>query len=231
VEGVRPYEIWFVRDGENRLVSARQFSPKEQKVRGLIIMELSTDPDTRGRMQDLITADKAEWDAERRGWNLTHRGARISVTGDMGNRLTGEESIVRTPVKFYPCELSPEELRFRKMAQWTQFLSIRQLNDLLVRGEVEPDAVAQIKHNRFAMTINNMILLVLGITFFMNRLPANVLTQAAKALVVCACAVLIIFIGQRLVGASGVFDPALPAWMPIFLFGPVAVVLLEKVKT
>jgi len=75
-----------------------------------------------------------------------------------------------------------------------------------------------------------MILLLLGMSFLMTRLPRSVLTQGAKALVTCAAAFLITFIGQQLVG-TGSFSPAFPAWLPIFIFGPVAALLLENVKT
>jgi hypothetical protein len=96
--------------------------------------------------------------------------------------------------------------------------------------------VDRIKHERFTNPINNMVLLLLGIAFFLNRLPETVLTQGAKALGTCAVSFLIAFAGQHLIGAAGAvagipIPPALPAWMPIFLFGPVAVLLLANVKT
>ncbi|MBI4580265.1 MAG: hypothetical protein HY718_11220, partial [Planctomycetes bacterium] len=47
---------------------------------------------------------------------------------------------------------------------------------------------------------------------------------------VCTAAFLVTFVGQQLVGA-GSFSPALPAWLPIFIFGPVAALLLDNVKT
>jgi len=42
VEGARVYDVWCVRDGENRLVSAMKFSPKRKMIRGFIVLELST---------------------------------------------------------------------------------------------------------------------------------------------------------------------------------------------
>jgi mannitol-specific phosphotransferase system IIBC component len=125
------------------------------------------------------------------------------------------------------------------MAAWTQFLSTAQLNQLVRRGEVRAEDIARIKHTRFTLPINNMVLLLLGMAFFMNRLPNSVLTQGAKALATCAISFLVAFAGQQMVGAfSGAYAgtlPAwvsiLPAWVPLFLFGPLAVVLLDNVKT
>ena len=228
VEGARIYDVWCVKEGDSRLVSALQFSPAKKKIRNLIVMELSTDPQTRGQMQDVVVADWAYWDARRHGWILD-RGVRISEASSGGVWARGG-SLTGTRVDFYPSELSPEDLLLRKTAQWLRFLSVGQLDRLEKRGDADPGQVAHVKHGRFTLPINNIILLLLGISFFMNRLPGSVLTQGAKALTACSVAFLVTFVGQQLVGSAG-FSPALPAWLPIFVFGPLVVVLLDNVKT
>jgi len=229
VEGARVYEVWFVKDGDNRLISAQQFSPMQQAVRLLIVMELSTDPATRGRLGDVIMAHKAKWDPRRKGWALAG-GRRFSVTDNEETGLFGQHFLDRERVDFYPCTLTPEELQLRQTTQWLGFLSTRQLNLLARRGDVNPDRIAQVKHARFTLPISNMILMLLGMSFFMQRLPESVLTQGAKALSVCAVSFLVTFAGQQLIGSAGL-NPALPAWVPVFLFGPLAVLLLDNVKT
>jgi lipopolysaccharide export system permease protein len=228
VEGAREYDLWFVKDG-SRLVSARRFWPKHGEIRGLYIVELSTRRGEKGRLAGTITADVAQWDAAARGWRLA-RGGHYDLSGD-------EVSSVRpTPIEFYPSELSPDDLVLRKMTAWTQFLSTSQLNQLLRRDASRQGIIDDIKHKRFTQPINNMILLLLGIAFFLNRLPSSVLNQGAKALATCAFSFLIAFAGQQLIGAvatvAGIpIHPALPAWVPIFLFGPLAVLLLDNIKT
>ena len=51
-----------------------------------------------------------------------------------------------------------------------------------------------------------MILLLLGISFFMNRLPESALTQGAKSLATCAAAFLVTFIGQQCMGSTESFS-------------------------
>jgi lipopolysaccharide export LptBFGC system permease protein LptF len=230
VEGLRSYGIWCVRDGENRLLSAQYFSPKHQEIRGLMVMELNRSANQRAQLGDVITATRARWNPERHGWDLTQRGMRIKAAEAVTGGITSEASVTRVPLDFYRCELTPEELLSRQNAQWIQFLSVRELN----RMQRQPDAnllqIAQIKHSRFTLPISNMILLLLGMSYFMCRLPNSVLTQGAKALVTCAAAFMVTFIGQQLVG-SGSFPPELPAWLPILLFAPVVAVLMDNVKT
>jgi lipopolysaccharide export system permease protein len=229
VEGARVYDLWFVRDGQNRLVSALQFSPGKQKMSGMIIMELKTDEKGSSQLGDVITADWATWNEKERGWDLL-RGVRISMISDEAGILSAQHELKRTPVKFYTTDLTPAEFKLRQTAQWMQFLSVRQLNQLAKRGDVGPRQIAQIRHTRFTQPINNMILLLLGVSFFMNRLPRGVLTQGSQALAVCSLSFLIAFAGQQIAG-SAAMSPALPAWLPIFLFGPIAVLLLDNVKT
>jgi lipopolysaccharide export LptBFGC system permease protein LptF len=225
VELNRVYDLWFLKDAD-RLLSAQRFRPSTGEIRGLYVVEVAG---PRKRLAGAITADIASWDAARRRWNLTN-GRHYDLSG------SDVATVKPTRLDYYESQLDPDELVLRKMAAWTQFLSTRQLNKLATQDPTRRGLVDHIKHSRFTQPINNMILLLLGISFFMHRLPESVLTQAVKALIVCALVVMIAFAGQHLVGAVGSvigvpIHPALPAWLPIFLFGPLAVLLLDNVKT
>jgi len=235
VDGSRVYDVWCVRDGQDRLLSAMRFSPKEKAIRNLIVLELSKHTMTRGRLSSVLTADKAYWDGDRQGWRL-ERGVRIRRASEDVGGLSTDSSILREMVEFYPSQLTPDELLLRQTVQWIRFLSVAQLTDIERRGDADPAVIAQLKHARFTMPINNMILLLIGITFFLNRLPEGILSQGAKALGTCAIVFLIAFMGQQFVGSVQMvgatpFLQALPAWLPIFLFGPLAVVMMDNIKT
>jgi lipopolysaccharide export LptBFGC system permease protein LptF len=181
----------------------------------------------------MIRADHARWNAQKGGWDLTQRGILLEVGRDAAVRTIGvaDDKLVPIPVSFYETDLSPDNLLLRKSAQWLDFLSLRQINVLEKRGDADPARVARIRHTRFTLPISNMVLLLLGIPFFMNRLPGNVLGQGSKALAVCAVAFLMTFVGQQVVDPTGGFWQALPYWLPIFVFGPISVLLLDNVKT
>jgi len=228
VEGAKVHEVWFVRDGENRLISAKQFSPKEQRIGKLLVMELSPDPGDKGALRDVVLADKADWNQEKRGWDLTN-GLRFSVAAQ-GEGVFGRNWMVKERVAFYDSTLVPDDIKLRQTTQWLAFLSTSQLNALAEHGEVDRLRVAQIKHRRFTEPIGNMLLLLLGLPFFMNRLPVSILTQGGKALLMCAICFLVTFGGQQVAGTLDV-SPALPAWIPILIFAPVAVLVLDNVKT
>lgn len=230
IEGRKPYEVWCVRDGDSRLINALQFSPAQKGIRGLVILELDTDEDTKGQLKDVITADLARWDDTRRGWVL-ERGIRHSMSGSEAGLLGADSAAQRTSVSFYETTLNPDQLKLRQTVQWMQFLSIQQLRELEASGDVNVAQVAPLKHSRFTLPINNMILLLLGLSCYMTRSPSSVLTIAAKALVLCASAFIFTFVAQQLVSNISILSPAVPAWLPIFIFGPIVVLLLENAKT
>jgi hypothetical protein len=61
------------------------------------------------------------------------------------------------------------------------------------------------------------------------REPTNVMAAGGKALVVAGTFFLVAFIAQSVVKEEAY--AALIAWIPILLFGPVAVLLLANVRT
>jgi len=236
VEGAVAYDLWCVKDQDGRLFSAQKFSPKEQQIVGLVVIERFTEPGDAanyGKLRGVIRADRARWDGRKGGWELTQRGYRLTIGREQGVSVAAGAAGNLTPVpaSFYPTELSPDNLLLRKSAQWLDFLSLRQIRQIEKRGDAEPARVARIRHTRFTLPISNMILLLLGIPFFMNRLPGSVLGAGGKALVVCGVAFLATFLGQQIVEPTGGIWQTLPYWLPIFVFTPISVLLLDNVKT
>jgi lipopolysaccharide export system permease protein len=233
VEGRRVYGVWCLRDGPQRLVSAAKFYPIDRRLARMIVIERRQD----GSLDGIIKADLATWTVEtneagkvaRRGWKLA-RGVRFRPGANAQDVFSPEQDIEPTRVDFYPSDLAPDEIVLRQAAQWMNFLSLGQLGELQRRGVARPEQVAAIRHARFTSPINNMILLILGIVFFLRREPSTVLVQGAKALAVCASCFIIAFVGQNLAGQFTMF-PALPAWLPIILFAPLCAVLLDSVRT
>ncbi len=224
IEGRETYGIWFVNDRNNTLVSAVKFLPRAKKMKRPIIMNR----DRNNRVTDIIMADTAIWDEERKVWQL-ERGKLIDASEDLDRTFGLDISLESELVTTYESDLTPKELMLRQVAQWVDFMSIRQLNALEERDTSRRWVIAQTKHTRFTLPFANMVLLLIGIPFFLNREPRNVLINAALSLGVCSSCFVLNFVAQNLVSAT--IHPALPAWVPIILFGPVAVVLIDRIKT
>ncbi len=83
----------------------------------------------------------------------------------------------------------------------------------------------------------NVILLLLAIGSIMTREPQRLKSASTKCLLLCGLCLTSVFIMHQLAGQppndSRLADtwPALMAWMPIFIFGPTSVWMLDRIKT
>lgn len=223
IEGRRTFGVWFRPDRDNALLSASMFSPRAQEMRGIIAVKR----DDKLRMTNVIRADSARWDEDRQVWIL-FKGESMQLSAEEGQGA--QPNLGRAPVAIYPSDLSPKELALQQASQWTNFISLRHLTRLQKRFPQSTEFV-KVKHARLTTMITNMILLLLGVPFFLNRERAPVLVAGGKCLLACGACFVTTFLCQsvELVGVD--INPALPAWIPVFLFGPIAVILLGEIKT
>ena len=127
---------------------------------------------------------------------------------------------------FYPSDLKVEEIVLRESSRWIQYMSIRQLGKLLKLNRI-PDREGALltKHIRVTDPINNLVMLLLGLPFILSR-ERNIKASATLCLLTVGGFYAFIHLCRN-VG----IPPIWSAWLPVLIFGPVAVVTLDSVKT
>jgi lipopolysaccharide export LptBFGC system permease protein LptF len=223
VEGDRARDLYFINDRDGALLTAWDFQPRLKQIRQLVVLRR----DANGSFTDCITADRATWDEQAGHWRL-ERGvvhSRASAAGELGSTDQSQ----RTPIEVYESDLTPDELVLRQATMWHDLLSLHQLRQLAERKYVDPKEVSRIRHGRFALPFMNLLLLLLGIPFFLTREPSGVLVQSAKCLFNAGLCFTVTFLSQNVVHSDTY--PALTAWFPLMVFAPVAIVYLDGLKT
>ena len=127
---------------------------------------------------------------------------------------------------FCPSDLKPDDLVMHQIGHKTEYMSSRQLAKLLkakrARNEKE---VRLIRHVRIAEPINNLVMLLLGLPFILSR-ERNI--KASFGLCVLTTGAFFAFVYVcRYMG----LPPFWGAFLPTLLFGPIAVVMFDSVKT
>jgi len=227
-DGTRAYQVLFLRDRDNRLLSAARFSPSTQDLSRLLVITR----DEHGDMTDMLEADRAQWQppgaTQPHGrWKLD-RGRRTSRVRTAAAGLgPTERKTVEYPA-YYESDLSPEAIQLRQSEGWMRFLSLSQLDELEAIAGPNRAAVIQSKHARHTAPLVSLVMLLLGIPFFLQRSPEQMISDAGKCMVVCGLCYVVTLVAQGIhpAGAS-----ALPAWIPIFVFGTLAVVLIDRIRT
>lgn len=227
IVGRRTHGVQCARDARNAILTADLFDPRLGRLEGVSIIE----PDENHHPCNLIQADAAVYDPDRRVW-LLERGIRIVMRELRGLEGFGSE-LQREYLREYNFTLSPEELVLRRDAQWADLLSLNQLTALLQSPNLpNRRAVDMTRHIRLTQPLLQWILLLLAVPYFLVREPANVMAAGGKALLLTGGFYLVAFIahGDVLAGKNETVA-ALISWIPILFFGPIAMVHVANVKT
>ena len=87
----------------------------------------------------------------------------------------------------------------------------------------------KIMYLRVTQPLVNIIILLVGIPFLLNREPTRLITHIMFCVVLCGLVFVATFVIFQMGGTK--LDPLLAAWLPVLLFSPVASVMLAEIKT
>lgn len=184
--------------------------------------------DSQGRAIRRVTAEQAFWDESRQGWELVG-GFAIQPMSQGDGRLTAIETREVTAEKFFASDLSPQVLLTQRARIYPRLLSFAKLRELAANPAVNDGPIRQIMHSRFSLLVLNVLVLVIGLPFFLRREPTNMLRQGVLAVSVCLVAWGMGMVLPDLVAAR--LNPVASAWLPVVILLPISAVGLQWVRT
>lgn len=213
--------VHYARDEAGSLISAASFSVATRELSGVRIIER----DDEGRQTMLIRAEGAAWDESRGVWVLD-----TGLAYDTSSEQTTADALLGVPVEDYPSELSPDVLITRQAAVYIRLQSLRELQKMSGNEALTPEQrgkITQVMWSRITTLILGVLILLMGLPFFLTRVPGNILMNSAKA----AGVVIGAWAGGLVLVQAGGLNPVTVAWLPVILFGPVACYLITAIKT
>jgi lipopolysaccharide export LptBFGC system permease protein LptF len=225
------FPIRAMTDGHNGLLVAGFYHPPEAG-QAAWMQELNVvQHDEQFQPLALLTADRADWDAGTATWRLTNgslvRGLLPTETREPG-----------APVAEYKSGITPTEIELYRSSDTIALLSTQRINELLQRPQSYGTTdLLRVKHSRSTQWFLNVILLLLAMGCLLTRDPGRLKTGMMYCVVLSGLCMASIFISQQLAGtpqgdpAWADRWPAILAWAPILIFGPIAVWLLDRVRT
>lgn len=178
-----------------------------------------------------IRAEYASWSPAKSGWELDQT-AQISFLSaaqpESGSLPLTTEAFAAA---FITTQSDPREIKLRHSSQhWMQFMSTNELRRFAASGTGAAGRAQSIMHIRFTQPIINMILLLLGVPFVLNRAPGSLWEGILKCLLISGSCFILSFVCQQISGDARSWA-VVAAWLPVILFGPLAVLMLDSVKT
>ncbi len=249
---VNSYPVRAMPDGRGGVFDAARFIPADpDAIEGngatadlVMIIERPTtsSPTTAG--VTMLTADRATYDGIAQLWRL-EEGRRVSglITGTEGTAVTSPSM---ETVDTWDGGITPGEIRLFHASDlsvgaggsYFDLLSTSQLNELLRRPNRAASAdLLRAKHTRIASHVMNLVLMLLAVPAVLTRQPGQLRQAAAKTLIIVGSAMAFVFLCQMLAREppatlewAGRW-PALMSWLPVFIFGPLSVFLLDRIES
>jgi lipopolysaccharide export LptBFGC system permease protein LptF len=224
IPGQEYYGVRFITDRNGSLIFARKFDMKTSTLHAPTIL-------TRRRIADTglweptgrIAAEKATYNRQTANWDLTS-----------GTSLKKDSRHGPEPIDSYATDLAPGDIPLRQKGEYKTLLSWAQLAELQTQGPKRD--LAQLysqKHFRVTDPIINLAMLMVSLPILVCRDPKAMKSAVMLAFALTGTCMIATFFCKMLATEAvfGAIMPQLWAWMPIFIFIPVAFVALDSMKT
>ena len=181
-----------------------------------------------------ILADKGEWDPKRREWRLINGRIVTGLRPNSNERVSKERAYPA-----YRSSITPDEIALYGSSEFVELLPTSRIRMLLERPKsYGTTSLQRVKHARFTQPLLNVILLLLAVPCVMSREPGKIKQGIFQCVALCGACLATIFLCYQLAGTPPTTGaawadrwPAIMAWTPILIFGPIAVWLLDRVRT
>ncbi len=225
VPGQESYDVWFISDGRGSLICSQRFDVKTSTLhKPTIITRRKTAKLGIWQVTGRISAERAVYNNKAARWDLIN-GRFIEI---------GPTKAVQ-PIAFYTTDITPKDIPVRRKARHKTLLSSHQLAVLATQRTKIKD-LAQLysqKHFRITEPIINLVMLMVCLPILVCRDPKSMKSAISISFATTAACFITTFI-CKMFATEVVFDRVMPelwAWLPVFIFAPVAFIELDSMKT
>jgi len=228
---LKMYPVNMMEDPAGGLFNAARYSPPGKyspaKIEYLDVIERDKNLQPVGHLY----ADEAVWNMNLKRWDLTN-GFSVPIAAPQEQVAMAHE----TPRAFYKTLMTPDEIALNLGKEYIQLLPLQKINQLLNLNRYGTIDLLRAKHLRVAQWLLNVFLLLLAMSTVLTRDPGKLKTSAMKCLLLTGLCMGSVFVTYQMAATPPSPQlinlwPALMAWVPIFIFGPLSIFLMSQVKT
>ena len=224
--GQESYHVWFIADANGSLICTQKFNVKTSTMYKptIIIREKKTDA-VSWEVVGQLKADKGVYNPKTGRWDLVN-GRFISTGFNIGVEAKD----------FYASDITPKDIPVRRRAGHKTLLSWSQLSALAAQGPKIKDLAQLFSQMHFHITepIINLVMLMVCLPILVCRDPKSMKSAVVISFGVTTACFITTFVCKMLATEVVLFNKVIPelwAWLPIFIFLPVAFIELDSMKT
>lgn len=219
------YDVHFIVDAKGSLICSQKFDVKTSTLHKPTIITRKKIPDSViWEVTGRIEAEKAIYDPQTRSWLLEN--GLFTVKGSTEGRR---------PIAFYASDVTPKDIPIRRKSRYKTLLSSRQLAALAAQRTKIKD-LAQLysqKHFRLTDPLINLVMLMVCLPILVCRDPKSMKSAIMISFSTTAACFVTTFL-CKMFATEVIFDRVMPelwAWLPVFIFAPIAFIELDSMKT
>jgi lipopolysaccharide export system permease protein len=227
VPGQESYAVWFITDGNGSLICSRRYDVGTSTFhQPTIITRQSTEGTGVLKVTGRISADAMVFNTETGNWDLI-KGQFAGTDSDEGTQPIAS---------YHASDLLPKDIPVRRRSGFKALLSSRQLSALAAQKTAIKD-VAQLlsqKHFRVTDPIINLTMLMVSLPVLICRDPKAMKSAILVSFVLTAACFVTTFVCKMLATEVPLADRVMPelwAWLPVFIFLPIAFIELDSMRT
>ena len=234
--GQESYDVRFISDANGSLINSQKFEVGASTLHNpTILLREKTDRPGIWEVTGRITAEKAE-DRDNKGrWALSSRDPKTGELVPYGllEKVGAHGAPERKP--FYDSDITARDIPVRRKSEHKTLLSLRTLM-ILEKQETGIRDIFQLssqKHFRITDPIINLVMLMVSLPILVCRDPKSMKSAVMISFSITGACFITTFVCKML-ATEVVFDkvmPALWAWLPVFIFLPIAFIELDSMKT
>jgi lipopolysaccharide export system permease protein len=233
--GTESYDVWFITDANGSLISAKNFDVKSATFDDLIVVTRSQKPGALlWEPTGFIEAQKATYNFKKQTW-LLDNGFFTPIPKLNSPQAGRQNTASRVAISTYHTDLTPNDIPVRRKAEHKTLLSSLQLSQLASQGTQLKDLanLYSEKHFRITDPIMNLIMLLVCLPVLVCRDPKSMKSAITVSFAITAASLIVGFV-CRILATEDIFGRVVPdlwAWIPVFIFAPIAVYEIDSMKT
>ena len=228
IPGQEAYNVWFISDGKGSLISSQRFDVETSTLYNPTIITRRKIPNSYiWEVTGRIDAEKAVYNSGTGGWDLFN-GRFIEKGSTKGVQ----------PKASYISDITPKDILVRRESEHETLLSWRQLAALATQAEQgkikDSHQLYSQKHFRVTEPIINLVMLMVCLPILVCRDPKSMKSAVTISFAIVGMCFVTTFICKMLTteaDVSNFYQIGFYAWLPIFIFLPIAFIELDSMKT
>jgi len=222
--GKETYKVWFITDGNGSLICSPLYDANSCTLQLPTIIERTPIKPGLWRVTGKISADKAVYNFKTKQWDLIN-----------GRIIHADSNVGFEPKATYAsANLLPRDIPVRVKAEYMSYLSFHQLNALSAQSPKDIGRLYSQKHFRITDPMINFVTLMVSLPLLVCRDPRAMKSAVLLSFLLTTACSLFTFMCKMLATEEIIFSRLVPefwAWLPIFVFLPIAFVELDAMKT